>query len=111
MAFRTPLMLAAVFAMMGGAHAQDRPAATPPASVVEKPPAPAFKANMSVLDRTGADVGRIETLAESAARAMVVINIDGKLVSVPQDTLTLDGQVVRSRQSKAEMLAAAGAPR
>ena len=41
---------------------------------------------------------------------MVVIKIDGKLISVPQSTLTLNGENVVSSQTKAEIMSAARAP-
>jgi hypothetical protein len=42
---------------------------------------------------------------------VVVISIDAKMVGVPQSTLKLEGDRVVSSQTKAQMLAAAGAPR
>ena len=85
------------------------PAGAAPSSVT--PPAPAIRAGEAVIDRSGAEVGRIQTLIESPAGPMVVVQIDGKMVSLPQRTLRLQGETVVSSQSKAEMLAAAGAPR
>ena len=41
---------------------------------------------------------------------MVVVQIDGKLVSLLQTKLSMDGSTIRSGQTKARMLAAAGAP-
>ena len=42
---------------------------------------------------------------------MVVAQIDGKLISLPQSTLKMDGNRVVSSQTLAQMLDAAGAPR
>jgi hypothetical protein len=75
------------------------------------PAAPAFKIGAIVTDRTGARLGPIQNLAEAARGPMVVISIDGKLVSVPQSTLTLKGGGAVSSQTKAEIAAAAGVPR
>jgi hypothetical protein len=85
--------------------------ALPNAPVAEAPPAPAFKAGEEVTDSTGAVVGKVATLTESDTGPVVVISIDSKLVGVPQSTLKLDGARVVSSQTKAQMLAAAGAPR
>jgi hypothetical protein len=63
------------------------------------------------VDRTGAAIGRIKTLTESDKGPVVVIEIDRKLVSVPQSSLKLQGEVAVSSQTKAQILAAAGAPR
>jgi hypothetical protein len=82
----------------------------PGAVAVPAKPAPAFKAGASVTDRGGTVVGAIESVIDTPAGLMVVVKIDGKLVSVPQSSLTLRDGAAVSRQSKAEMLAAAGAP-
>jgi len=87
------------------------PAAPTPPPAVSVAPAPAFKAGDPVTDATGAVVGPIATLTESPNGAIVVISIDSKLVGVPQSTLKLQGEKVVSSQTKAQMLAAAGAPR
>lgn len=105
--------LAAVIAISGGAvWAQVSRSPSSPSGVVLAP-APAFKAGAMVVDRNGVRLGPVESLAETRATpvAMVVIKIDGKLVSVPQSTLALKGANVVSTQSKAEILAVAGAPR
>ncbi|MEP6967798.1 MAG: hypothetical protein ABI906_06935 [Pseudomonadota bacterium] len=102
------------FALACGARAQPLGgprAATPPPAVVA-PPVPAFKIGGVVADRTGARLGPIESLGEADRGAMVVIRIDGKLVSVPQGTLALKpGGGAVSAQTKAQILAAAKAPR
>jgi hypothetical protein len=85
------------------------PMAGAPASSVT-PPAPAFKAGDPVADRTGAVVGDIQALVESPAGPMVVVRIDGKMVSLTQSTLKMDGERIVSSQTKDQMLAAAGAP-
>jgi hypothetical protein len=73
------------------------------------PPAPAFKAGDAVTDRDGTAVGAVQTLVESPAGPMVVVRIDGKLVSLPQATLNMQGTAIVSTQTKAQILAAAGA--
>jgi hypothetical protein len=73
--------------------------------------APAVKAGMAVVDRTGVQVGAIESVAESPQGPIVVAKIDGKLVGLRPATLRLDGERAVSSQSKAEMVASAGAPR
>jgi hypothetical protein len=100
-----PLLLLAA----GAAPVQPPAPAAEPA--VTAPPPPAFAADMPVVDRTGFAVGRIKSLADSPRGPMVVVVIDGKLVNLPQRTLTLTGGTAHSSQSKAEMLAIAGAPR
>jgi len=62
---------------------------------------------MPVVDRSGVTVGLIAAIADSDRGSMVVVKVDGKLVSIPQSTLTLDGAVVRSSQTKQQILAAA----
>jgi hypothetical protein len=74
------------------------------------PAAPAFKVGAIVTDRTGARLGPIQRLTEAPRGPMVVIAMDGKLVSIPQSTLTPKGEAVVSSQTKAEIVAAAGAP-
>jgi hypothetical protein len=94
-----------------------QPANPPPARVLpnapvrEAPPAPAFKAGDPVIDSAGQVVGPIKTVTEGVNGALVVIEIDSKLVGVPQSTLKMDGARVVSSQTKAQMLAAADAPR
>lgn len=98
-----------VTAMPTFVAAQTTAPALPP--VVSVAPAPAFKAGDPVTDAVGAVVGPIATLTESDRGAIVVISIDSKLIGVPQSTLKLQGEKVVSSQTKAQMLAAAGAPR
>jgi hypothetical protein len=99
-------------AMSTSVAAQTATPATPaPPPVVNVAPAPAFKAGDPVTDAAGSVVGPIATLTESDRGAIVVISIDSKLVGVPQSTLKLVGDKVVSSQTKAQMLAAAGAPR
>ena len=81
------------------------PTDTPPAS--DKAPAPAFRAGAKVSDSTGAQIGVIQSIAEASTGSMVVLNIDGKLVSVPQGTLSPFGETVKSSQTKAQILSAA----
>lgn len=86
--------------------------ADPPgaAAVTPAPPPPAFKAGTAVSDSTGATVGTVASVVEGERGLMVVVDIDGKLVSVPQETLTLAGERAVSSQTRSQMLAAAGAP-
>lgn len=102
-----------VLALARGAEAQPTTessiAAPPPATIA--PPAPAFKAGGIVTDRTGARLGPIQSTAEAERGLMIVIKIDGKLVSVPQSTLKLKGENAVSSQTKAEIMAAAHALR
>lgn len=122
--------LAAVAALAGATQAQCQaqpapPALAspqlPPAAPVERPtvgeapssvtpPAPAFKSGDAVADRDGVALGSVQTLVESPAGPMLVVNIDGKLVSLPQTTLKMQGAAIVSSQTKAQILAAAGAP-
>jgi hypothetical protein len=81
------------------------PTDTPPATSSE--PAPAFRAGAKVSDSSGADIGVIQSIAEASTGAMVVLKVDGKLVSVPQGTLSPFGENVKSSQTKAQILAAA----
>ena len=121
--------LAAVIALAGASQAQCQappPSSArsspqlPPTAPVERPtvgeapssvtpPAPAFKSGDAVADRDGTALGSVQTLVESAAGPMVVVNIDGKLVSLPQSTLRMRGSAIMSTQTKAQILAAAGA--
>ena len=117
--------LAVLIALAGASQAQCQapPAVSPqlpPAAPVERPtvgeapssvtpPAPAFKSGDAVADRDGTALGSVQTLVESAAGPMVVVNIDGKLVSLPQSTLRMRGSAIMSTQTKAQILAAAGA--
>lgn len=74
------------------------------------PLAPDIKPGAPVLDRAGANVGRVQSVAESASGGMnVIVKIDGKLVGLDASTLQVRGDHVASSQSKSEMLAAAGA--
>ena len=99
-------------AVISTSAAQVPSAAAPvPPVPVEVPPTPAFKSGDPVIDSSGALVGTIATLTESAQGAIVVLSIESKLVGVPQSTLKLDGDRVMSSQTKAQMLAAANAPR
>jgi hypothetical protein len=94
------------------------PVATPPApstatgaaGATAKPPAPAFKPGMVVVDRTGARVGVVKTITETPGGLNVVIEIEGKLVGVLDSTLQLRGESAASSQTRAEILAMAGAP-
>jgi hypothetical protein len=122
---RFPATFATIFALAAASQAQCQapPPATaqlPPAAPTAPPsagaapssvtpPAPAFRAGDAVFDRDGAAVGQVLTLTESPAGPMVVVRIDGKMVTVPQSTLRMEGQRIVSAQTKAQILAAAGA--
>lgn len=82
---------------------------TPSEAALPSTAAPAVKAGMAVVDRTGVQVGAVESVAESPQGPIVVAKIDGKLVGLRPSTLRLDGARAVSSQSKAEMVAAAGA--
>ncbi|HTI67957.1 MAG TPA: hypothetical protein VL460_10485 [Caulobacteraceae bacterium] len=86
--------------------------ASPAASAAPAPPAPAFSAGSTVVDSQGVVLGSIEGLAQGQGDEMVVVvKIDGKLVSIPESTLRLAGGGAVSSQTKAQILAAAGAQR
>ena len=74
------------------------------------PAAPDIKPGAPVRDRSGALVGRVQSIAETSSGAMnVIVEIDGKLVGLEASTLQLRGGSAMSTQSKSEMLARAGA--
>jgi len=114
--------LAALLALAGASAQAAEPAAPQPPPVAPAtpapgeapssvtPPAPAFNAGDRVADSQGTALGAIQTLIESPAGPMVVVNIEGKLVSLPQGTLRMQGTTIVSSQTKAQILAAAGAP-
>lgn len=116
----TLIAVVAIFALtVGLAAAQPAPTAPstpPPAAGPESPPAqiapaaPGFKVGTVVTDRTGARLGPVTSFTEAPEGPMVVIEIDAKMVSVPAASLSQRGEAVVSRQTKAEILAAAGAP-
>jgi hypothetical protein len=88
------------------------PGAIAPVSVgpTTKPPLPAFKPGTIVTDRTGAQVGLIQTITDTPGGLNVVIAVDGKLVGVRPSTLQHSGEKAVSSQTKEEILATAGAP-
>lgn len=91
--------------------AQPAPTALGPPGSHAAPPAPAIKPGMPVSDRSGAQVGLVETVAETPRGGLnVVVKIDGKLVGLAAATLALHESRVVSSQTKREMLASAGAP-
>ena len=83
---------------------------TPAISVAPQATPHPLTQGMTVVDRSGVAVGVITAVADSERGPMVVVKIDGKLLSLPQATLTLDGTIVRSSQTRAQILAAAVAP-
>jgi len=105
-------VLAALVAVPAQAQVARTPPAPPAVVVVPtpKPPAPALKAGMQVVDREGSLVGSIEAMTEAPMGLMAVIKMDGKMVAIPADTLRIHGERAQSTQSKDEMLLAAGAP-
>jgi hypothetical protein len=111
---RLPICLSALAfaAIAGSASGQgvNTPPATGPAPAVIAPPAPDLKPGAVVIDRNGLRIGKVQSLAESERGAMVVVDMDGKLVSVPQSTLLPKGDSAVSSQSKDEILGAAHAP-
>ncbi len=87
------------------------PTAVGPPGAVTAPAAPAVKPGMPVRDRTGAEVGLVEAVAETPAHGLnVIVKIDGKLVGLAASTVRLEGGHVVSAQTKQEILASAGAP-
>ncbi len=62
-----------------------------------------------MVDRSGAVVGMITPVADREGGSMVVAKIDGKLVSIPQASLIIDGKIALNSQTKARILAAAAA--
>lgn len=111
-----PLAAAAIpaTALAQAASEAPPPALTPPpATTTSAALAPAFEAGAEVRDRNGVLLGEIASVAPAAdGKVMVVVAIDGKLVGVPETSLTLSsGGGAVSRQTKAEVLAAAGASR
>ncbi len=108
------LILLAALSLSSCDQAQPPPAptmSTPAGAPAPKPPLPPVKPGMAVFDRTGARIGAVQTLAETDAGPNVVIAIDGKLVGAPVSTLTFREDRVVSSQTKAQLLASAGAPR
>lgn len=91
------------------------PTATPPVAGPESPPAviapaaPAFKVGDVVTDRAGVPLGPVKSLTDAPRGTVVIVQIDGKLVAIPQSTLTQTRAGITSRQTKAEILAAAAA--
>ena len=108
------LAILAATVSLGACEQAPRPTAAPavvaPEGPVAKPPAPAFKTGMVVIDRAGARIGVIQALTETPGGLNVVVEIDGKLVGVPPARLELRGETVVSSQTKAQILASAGAP-
>jgi hypothetical protein len=86
---------------------------SPPANgaTATKPAVPAFKPGMPVVDRTGADIGIVQTIAETAQGLNIVVKVDGKLIGAPVATMTLRDDHAVSAQTKEELLANAHAPR
>ena len=120
-------MVVALVTLAGASQARcqapqpaERSAQTPPAAPIAppaagaavssvSPAAPAFKAGDPVFDSRGTFVGDIHALVESPAGPLVVVRIDGKMVSLSQATLEMNGERIASSQTKDQMLAAAGA--
>jgi hypothetical protein len=88
-------------------HAAAQP--SPAIPVTPGTPAHPPTQGMPVVDNAGVVVGVIAAVADSERGAMVVVRVDGKLVSLPQASLVLDGKVARSSRTKAQILAAAAA--
>jgi hypothetical protein len=99
------LALCAALASGGYALAEPTPAIAVAPQAAPRP----LTQGMPVFDKSGVRVGAIAAVADSASGAMVVLKVDGKLVSIPQASLTLDGNVARSAQTKAQIISAASA--
>jgi len=72
-----------------------------------------FKAGMTVKDSAGTTVGKISKVGASAdGKATVTLDVDGKAVTVPASTLSLNamGDEVVSSKTKAQIKAEATPP-
>ena len=76
---------------------------------VPKPPAPAFRPGMAVVDTTGASIGVVQTMTEAQTGTMVVVKIEGTLVAIPASQLRLEGANVVSAQTKSQIVTSAAA--
>jgi hypothetical protein len=109
----TALILASALAAAPADPNAPLPPAAAPAgadTAVAKPPAPGIKPGMPVVGPSGERIGDVQSLAETPGGLNVVVKIDGKLVGAPASALQLNGSTVVSAQSKAQLLAAGGAP-
>jgi hypothetical protein len=109
------LQILAVLSASLSLAACEQPVRKPPNTVEAvpetKPPAPAFKPGMAVIDRSGARIGVVQSLTETPGGLNVVVEIEGKLVGVQPSTLQRRGETAISAQTKAQILANADAPR
>ena len=89
------------------AVAQTAPA-SPPTASASAPAVPAdFKAGATISDTNGGVVGDVVKAGPASNGQMaVVLNIDGKDVSLPMNLFTVSGGVVVSSASKAQIQAA-----
>ena len=99
---------AALIVLSTGAVLHAYAQATPAIPIAPRVAPHPLAQGMPVVDLTGAAVGVITAIADSDRGPMVVVKADGRLISLPQASLTLDGAVVRSSQTRAQILAAAG---
>lgn len=91
--------------------------ATPPATLPVASTSPASPTTgattlvngASVKDAEGNAIGTIEKVGTGSSAGQVTLNVDGKSVTVAQSVLSETGGAVVSAQTKAELLASAGA--
>lgn len=81
--------------------------ATPPATPTAG--ATTLVNGASVKDAEGNAIGTIEKVGTGSSAGQVTLKVDGKSVTVPQSVLSETGGAVVSAQTKAELLASAGA--
>ena len=107
------ILASALVAAPADPNAPLPPAAAAPAgaaTAVARPPAPAIRPGMPVVGPGGESIGEVQSLADTPGGANVVVKIDGKLIGAPTSELRLQGSTVVSSLSKAQLLAASGAP-
>jgi hypothetical protein len=115
--------LAAAMSLSAGfaAHAQSNtPAAAPPAAGAPPATAPGaaaatgLKSGMVVKDQAGAMIGTISQLGQTPdGQAAAMLNVDGQQIGILASSLTVDpsGAAATSAYTKAQLLAAAAAPK
>ena len=66
---------------------------------------------MTVTDRHGVAMGQVKGMTETERGAIVILEIEGRLICVPQATLAIEGDRARSAQTRSQILNVAGALR
>ena len=101
-----------ICALVSAAHAQtanSEPTALGPPGAHTAPPAPPVKLGMPIRDSSGAEVGVVQSVAETRAGDLnLVAKIEGKLIGLPVSTIHVVGDHVASSQTKEEMPRSAG---